>query len=55
MKKIYEAPEMIEEVVCVESLLSGSGDEDLTINDNGAMLDDVLGKDRNDNWGGLLW
>ncbi|MCH5175715.1 MAG: hypothetical protein J1F40_07500 [Prevotellaceae bacterium] len=49
MKKIYEAPEMLVEVVCVESLLveslpviGGSGAPTI------GNLDDILTKDRKD-------
>ena len=49
MKKIYEAPEMLVEVVCVESLLAESLP---VIGGSGAPtignLDDILTKDRKD-------
>ena len=58
MKKEYIKPEMEVEVIETESLL-------LTLsNDTAAMADDdanefggplMEGKERNDNWGGLLW
>ena len=63
MKKVYEAPEMLIETVCVEMMLAASdGTDGISIfggssnevgNDN---ADDVLlGKDRDDNDFGGLW
>ncbi|MCH5175174.1 MAG: hypothetical protein J1F40_04755 [Prevotellaceae bacterium] len=54
MKKIYEAPEMLVEVVCVESLLA----ESLPVIGGGSApkvgdLDDILTKDRKDDFD--LW
>ena len=56
MKKIYEAPKMLVEVVCVDEMLAGST---FSINsgDNAEKVSDevdILGKDRdNSDWGGL--
>ena len=57
MKKIYEAPKMLIEVVCVEDLLAASpdglpvfGNSDKRVDNDNALL----GKDREDSdWGGL--
>ena len=57
MKKKYEAPKMMEEVVCVEELLADSlslglfnGEQASKVNDEA----DILSKDRdNSDWGGL--
>ena len=49
MKKVYEAPAILVEEVCVDSLLA----ESLPIfgGDDNAGLDDILSKDRdNDIW-----
>ena len=61
MKKVYEAPEMLIETVCVEMMLAESGSEGLNFfgdsdtkvnNDNDEAL---LGKDRDGNDFGGLW
>ena len=56
MKKVYESPKMMEEVVCVEEPLAASlpvfdGDDALKVDDNSQLL----GKDRDDNDFGGLW
>ena len=56
MKKVYESPKMMEEVVCVEEPLAASlpvfnGDGDPKVGNN----DQLLGKDRDDNDFGGLW
>ena len=54
MKKVYESPKMMEEVVCVEEPLAAS----LPVFDGDVKVDDdsqLLGKDRDDNDFGGLW
>ena len=59
MKKIYEAPKMLVEVVCVEELLSASAGSGVSIMDSDTKVSTendsyILGKDRdNSDWGGL--
>lgn len=56
MKKIYEAPKMLVEVVCVDEMLASSeisimGDERKVTESD---LENLLTKDREDSaWGGL--
>ena len=55
MKKVYEAPKVLVEVVCVDEMLAESisikgGDTKITKDNESALL----GKDRgNDSWGDL--
>lgn len=57
MKKVYEAPKMLVEVVCVDEILRGSGSLNIFDEQDEKVEDEasILTKDRNDNWGGLLW